>query len=115
MIIGEIKLYEAFGFVMITLGFMFFFFACLIIFRKGVERKIIEKETEKLPTQEVHAEIITKRVHYMNLSWYYITFEFADGQRKEFQVSGEMYGLFTEKDKGTLRYKGNKFVAFILD
>lgn len=43
---------------------------------------------------------------------YYLSFEFEDGNRKEFKVNGKDYGLLREDDQGTLISQGNSFVTF---
>lgn len=45
-------------------------------------------------------------------TWYYATFELADGSRMELSVSGRMYGLMAEGDRGILRYQGTRFLGF---
>lgn len=48
-------------------------------------------------------------------TWYYLTFEFPDGSREEFGVSGQEYGLLVEGDYGTLRSQGSWFKGFHRD
>ncbi|OWR27120.1 hypothetical protein CDO73_22985 [Saccharibacillus sp. O23] len=43
---------------------------------------------------------------------YYLTFELEGGERKEFEVPSELYGLTAEGDTGTLRFMGTKFEGF---
>ncbi len=43
---------------------------------------------------------------------YYLAFELDGGERKEFEVPGELYGLTAEGDTGTLRFMGTKFEGF---
>jgi len=43
---------------------------------------------------------------------YYITFELEDGERLEFRVRGEQYGLLVEGDSGTLVYQGTRLHNF---
>ncbi|MBF2063871.1 MAG: DUF2500 domain-containing protein [Calothrix sp. C42_A2020_038] len=43
---------------------------------------------------------------------YYITFEFVDGSRKEFNLSSREYGLIAEGDKGTLYSQGTWYKEF---
>jgi hypothetical protein len=48
-------------------------------------------------------------------TWYYITFEFADGSREEFTVTGRQFGMLREGDAGTLRSQGSWFQGFERD
>jgi hypothetical protein len=45
-------------------------------------------------------------------TWYYVTFEFTSGERREYEVSGADYGLVTEGDQGHLTFKGTEFYGF---
>jgi hypothetical protein len=38
-------------------------------------------------------------------TFYYLTFEFTDGSREEFGVTGEEYGLLAEGDRGMVQYR----------
>jgi len=46
-------------------------------------------------------------------TYYYITFEFQDGSRKELHVRANYYGLTTVGDQGELTYQGTRFKEFI--
>lgn len=50
--------------------------------------------------------------HHHTYTRYFITFEFADGRRQEFQVTNSDYGLIAEHDKGRLSYRGTRFNGF---
>ncbi len=43
---------------------------------------------------------------------YYLAFELEGGERNEFEVPSELYGLTAEGDTGTLRFMGTKFEGF---
>lgn len=43
---------------------------------------------------------------------YFVTFEFADGNRAELSVSGSESGMLTPGDRGTLEWQGRRFVGF---
>ncbi|UPK46967.1 MULTISPECIES: DUF2500 domain-containing protein [Paenibacillus] len=43
---------------------------------------------------------------------YYITFEVESGDRLEFKVNGDEYGLCAEGDEGRLSFKGTRYVGF---
>jgi hypothetical protein len=44
---------------------------------------------------------------------YYVTFEFPDGRREEFQVAGSDFGMLAEGDEGALRSQGTWFKGFV--
>ncbi len=48
-------------------------------------------------------------------SWYYATFEFPSGDRREFLVSGQESGLLAEGDHGRLTYQGTRYRRFERD
>ena len=78
------------------------------------------------PVQSLPAHIVSKRTDTrgsgssMNSmsgsgsvnTWYYVTFEFSGGERREFGLSGSEYGLLAEGDKGTLTFQGTRYKGF---
>lgn len=77
----------------------------------------------KQPIIPVNALIVSKRAsvshnhsgenHISSTSTtYYVTFEYDNGQRQEFHVSGSQYGLLAEGDTGTLSFQGTRFIDF---
>lgn len=43
---------------------------------------------------------------------YYLAFELDGGERKEFEVPSELYGVTAEGDRGILHFMGTKFERF---
>lgn len=43
---------------------------------------------------------------------YYLTFEFGDGSREEFAVTGEQFGLLVDGDRGLLTSQGTWYKGF---
>lgn len=43
---------------------------------------------------------------------YYVTFQFEDNSREEFQVKGSQYGMLVEGDAGELESQGTRFLDF---
>ena len=43
---------------------------------------------------------------------YYVTFEVESGDRMEFAVSGQEYGLLVEGDAGVLTFQGTRYLGF---
>jgi len=72
-----------------------------------------------MPVESVPAAVVAKRADVsgrMNRgsTWttYYVTFELAGGERREFWVSGNEYGLLAEGDRGTLTHQGTRYRGF---
>lgn len=73
---------------------------------------------ELTPTQYDDVTVVGKRndatgaaglvLHHQ----YFLTFEYANGNRAELSVPGEVFGLVAEGDRGTLTSTGGTFEAF---
>jgi hypothetical protein len=48
-------------------------------------------------------------------TYYYVSFEFRSGERREYAVHGADYGLIAEGDEGHLTFKGTVFYQFLRD
>lgn len=46
---------------------------------------------------------------------YYTTFETETGERIEFHVTGQDYGMLAEGDTGTLTYQGSRYMGYLID
>lgn len=76
------------------------------------------------PRLTVQATVVSKRTdisHYRNgndagqyhtSTTYYATFQVESGDRIEFQLAGNEYGLLVEGDKGKLSFQGTRFLGF---
>lgn len=67
------------------------------------------------PVLTVPAQIVTKRTMVFgdhSRTTYYTTFEVESGDRLEFQLSGEDFGLLAENDLGLLTFQGTRFITF---
>ena len=78
------------------------------------------------PRLTVEARVVTKRedvgVHHHNdangtmhtthSTWYYVTFEVESGDRMEFNVTGNEYGMLIEGDAGKLTFQGTRYLGF---
>lgn len=83
---------------------------------KGISTAAYNK---KQPIINREAKVVSKRQHVTGgagdtstSTSYYITFEFTDGSREEFGLSGREYALIAEGDKGTLNSQGSWFKDF---
>ncbi|MEK3934556.1 DUF2500 domain-containing protein [Sporosarcina sp. FSL W7-1349] len=71
------------------------------------------------PKLTVPAEVVTKRSRtsgsHRNASastWYYVTFQVQSGDRMEFNVRGNEYGMLAEGDIGMLTFQGTRYLEF---
>lgn len=73
---------------------------------------------QQSPIERELAEIVSKRSHVSPMgnqqssTSYYVTFEFGLGERREFRLPAKDYGLLAEGDKGTLTFRGSRFISF---
>ena len=77
------------------------------------------------PRLTVPATVITKRTnisrhrhggankhrHHTSTS-YYVTFQVDSGDRMEFHITGQEYGLLIEGDQGNLSFQGTRYLGF---
>lgn len=66
----------------------------------------------KFLSKSATVTVVEKRMVYKEKIYHYITFEFDNGKRKEFAVSGDTYRVFEVNEKGKLKYRGNTFIGF---
>jgi len=75
------------------------------------------------PRLTVPATVVAKRTHASSHrsqnghrhhhTTYYVTFQFESGDRAEFSLTGEDYGLLAEGDAGTLHFQGTRYLGFV--
>ncbi len=74
----------------------------------------VDINSEQVKAVSKRSEV--KGSYYSSSTYYFITFEFeSDGNRREFQVSSEKFGLIVEGDKGRMSYQGEKFLNFYIE
>lgn len=102
--------------VMFTLVFVIVIGTFMFVIIKGVSTWA---QNNASPVEIRKAKVIAKRTKVSGGSgemsastWYYMTFEFADGERMELQVAGRLYGLVVEGDQGEVTYQGTRFQGF---
>lgn len=107
----------------VTLGF-FLVFALIIVFAvKGISQW---NRNNHSPVLTVKAWVTSKRIsvsHHHNSAvepgmfssstTYYVTFQVESGDRMEFRVSGNEYGMMAEQDFGILTFQGTRFQSFV--
>lgn len=106
----------------IVFGLVITFFIIAIV--KGLRQWT--KNTNS-PILSVEAKLVAKRInvrhsssmntnsqmHSSSSTHYYVTFEVESGDRLEFQVPGDEYGLLIEGDQGKLTFQGTRYKGFI--
>ena len=116
---------------------MWFFFPILFVFMfslivgvfvvvsvKGIRQW---RKNNASPVLTVEAQVVAKRVnvsdndhtdsngmsHRSSGTSYYVTFQVESGDRMEFHVSGDEYGMLAEDDKGRLTFQGTRYQGFV--
>lgn len=83
------------------------------------------RENNASPVLTVDATVVSKRMntthhtsgdaetmHSHSDTTYYTTFQVESGDRLEFHVSGQEYGLLVEGDQGRLTFQGTRYQGF---
>lgn len=75
-------------------------------------------DNNRRPVETVYATVVAKRTNVSGMSGsststsYFCTFELENGDRREFAMSGERYGLVAEGDAGMLTFQGSRYHGF---
>ena len=68
------------------------------------------------PVLTALAKVVAKRLQARGQdhvrTYYFVTFEFKNGERREYSVEGEHFGLLAEGDYGVLTFQGTRFHGF---
>ena len=115
------------GFGMFNIMFTIVFILVIGIFVVMLVKGISEwNKNNHSPRLTVPATIIAKRTnvsrhrhgganshhHYHTSTTYYVTFQVESGDRMEFHISGQEYGLLIEGDHGNLSFQGTRYLGF---
>ena len=74
------------------------------------------------PRLSVEATVTGKRTsvqhhhhqnHTSHSTSYYVSFQVESGDRMEFHVSGQEYGMVMEGDTGRLHFQGTRYLGFV--
>jgi hypothetical protein len=68
-----------------------------------------EIKNNKSPQISAEVHIVSK---YTSRNIYYVTFEFLSGDRKNFEIPEDMYGLLAEGDSGVIIFQGTRYIEF---
>lgn len=111
--------------LLFTAIFLVFIVAFVIVIVKGVSQW---SRNNQSPVLTVDAMMVAKRtnithhhhtdagdtgaMHSSTSTTYYATFQVESGDRLEFCVSGQEYGLLVEGDQGKLTFQGTRYQGF---
>ena len=109
--------------IMFTIVFLLVTGTFVVILVKGISEW---NKNNHSPRLTVPATIIAKRTnvsrhrhgganghhHHHTSTTYYVTFQVESGDRMEFHISGQEYGLLIEGDKGNLSFQGTRYRGF---
>ena len=114
------QMFNIFG-ILFAIGFALVFGVFIVMFIKGIRQW---GKNNKSPRLTVPATLIAKRTdishhhhsgdhhHYHTSASYYATFQVESGDRMEFLLSGQEYGLLMEGDSGKLSFQGTRYLGF---
>lgn len=116
------------GFAVYQGLFFLIFFIVLVIFAVTAIRGLLEwNKNNHSPRLSVPAKVVSKRInvsrrhhhtgagthhHHHTYTNYYVTFQVDSGDRVEFVMSGNEYGLLCEGDSGILSFQGTRYLGF---
>ena len=109
--------------IMFTIVFLLVTGTFVVILVKGISEW---NKNNHSPRLTVPATIIGKRTnvsrhrhgganghhHHHTSTTYYVTFQVESGDRMEFHISGQEYGLLIEGDHGNLSFQGTRYLGF---
>ena len=109
--------------IMITIVFILVIGTFVVMLVKGISEW---NKNNHSPRLTVPATIIAKRTnvsrhrhgganshhHHHTSTTYYVTFQVESGDRMEFHISGQEYGLLIEGDHGNLSFQGTRYLGF---
>ena len=120
-----------FGFTVVpilaTIIFIIVIVFFIVVFAKGISEW---NKNNHSPRLTVDATVVAKRTDISHSSGscnhttgmhssghtstsYYVTFQVESGDRMEFHVNGEEYGLLVEGDYGDLSFQGTRYLGFV--
>ena len=120
--LGVFGMFSLFG-VVFSIGFLIFLGVFIVTIVKGISQWNKNNHSPKLT---VPATIVAKRTnvsrshhgranghhHHHTSTTYYVAFQVASGDRMEFHVSGQEYGLLIEGDHGNVSFQGTRYLGF---
>ncbi len=113
--------------ILVTIIFIVVIAVFVVVFVKGISQW---NKNNHSPRLTVDATVVAKRTNISHSSGscnhstgmhtsghtstsYYVTFQVESGDRMEFHVNGEEYGLLVEGDYGDLSFQGTRYLGFV--
>lgn len=112
---------------MFVIVFVFIIGIFIVVIAKGITQW---GKNNNSPILTVDATVVSKRtdishhshnhhhdnsagmMHSSTSSSYYVTFQVESGDRLEFHITGQEYGLLVEGDQGKLTFQGTRYKSF---
>lgn len=76
----------------------------------AVVAKVVTKRTDV--TNHVHNTSDNGIDHHTTSTTYFVTFEVESGDRMEFRVQAQEYGMLVAEDLGKLTFQGSRYLGF---
>ena len=109
--------------VIVVIGFIFVIGFIIVQIVQGARQWNRNNES---PVLTVDAAVVTKRTivsdhhhdtgnnsfHHSTYTTYYTTFQVESGDRMEFKVKSDEYGMLAENDMGKLTFQGTRYLGF---
>lgn len=80
--------------------------------RLTVDATVVAKRTDIRHSSGTHNHTTGMHTGGHTSTTYHVTFQVESGDRMEFHVSGEEYGLLVEGDYGDLSFQGTRYLGF---
>ncbi len=77
--------------------------------RLKVNAIVVSKRTET----SSHSSMNGNHRHHHHTTYYYVTFQVDSGDRIEFTLTGQEFGMLVEGDVGKLDFQGSRYHGFI--
>lgn len=122
---GGLSILGGFGLfgIMFTIVFLLVTGTFVVVFVKIISEW---NKNNHSPRLTVPARIVAKRTnvshhhnssanghpHFHTSTSYYVTFQVESGDRMEFHVTGQQFGLLLEGDQGNLSFQGTRYLGF---
>jgi hypothetical protein len=104
--------------ISVFVGLIILAWFALLTYAKFLEIKEffdLNARNEASPVVNVPAKVVAKRnqpaINHRFIN-YFVAFEFEDGERSEFELQGQEYGVLVEGDAGVLRHQGTRYLGF---
>ncbi|MDD6036100.1 MAG: DUF2500 domain-containing protein [Lachnospiraceae bacterium] len=81
--------------------------------RLNVDATVVAKRTDISHSSGHHDHSAGMHTDGHTSTSYFVTFQVRSGDRIEFHVSGEEYGLLAEGDYGDLSFQGTRYLGFV--